>query len=76
MLEGCLEMGLSALISVVMIRKESLEDYWEVATLTTAILSLIVLIITPCYLKRIQNKYLNQVDEGMDKKESEHYELF
>ena len=69
-------MGLSALISIVMIEKESYNDYWEIFSLATAFITLVILAITPCYLKRISKEYSNQVAQGMEKKKSEHYELF
>ena len=76
LLEGCLEMGLSAMISIVMIEKESYGDYWEIFSLATAFITLFILAITPCYLKRISKEYSNQVTSGIDKKNSEHFELF
>ena len=50
-------MGLSALISVVMIEKEIYDDYWEIFSLITAFITLIILAITPCYLKCISKEY-------------------
>ena len=53
LLEGCLELGLSAMISILMIEEESWDDNWEILSILTAGLCIGVLAITPCYLKCI-----------------------
>lgn len=76
LLEGCIEIGLSALISVRMIEKETFEDFWEITCILTTFASLFILAVTPCYLKKIQREYLQHVNEGGDVEESQHHELF
>lgn len=58
LLEGCLEIGLSAMISIMMIEKETFKDFWEVCVILTAIVSLFMLITAPIYLTYISRQYL------------------
>ena len=76
LLEGCLEMGLSAAISVMMMEKETFEDFWEAICVVSAFITLIVLVLAPLYIKYLAQQYMQTIKKGKDKKESEHYELF
>lgn len=77
LLEGCLEIGLGAMISVLMVQKETFYDFWEVICILTAYISLFVLAVVPCYFMMIQRQYLKVVSvKGVEKKASEHHEFF
>lgn len=76
LLEGCLEMGLSAAISVMMMEKETFEDFWEAICVVSAFITLIVLVLAPLYIKYLAQQYMQTIKKGKDEKESEHYELF
>ena len=54
-LEGAIEIGLSAIISILMLQKESFESIWEVISICFAVLSLICLILTLGYYSRLIN---------------------
>ena len=76
LLEACLEIGLSAMISVIMMSKETFKDFWEVVAIITAFVSIVVLAVAPYYFKIIQKRFLKSVESGVDKKACEHHELF
>ena len=59
-LEGCVEIGLSALIAVKMMDKEVLEDNWEVMGLALAFISLLLLLATPFYYCILVRKFLRE----------------
>ena len=52
-LEGCIEIGLCSLISIKMIEKETFDDFWEIVCILTAFISLAILVVAPCYLRRL-----------------------
>ena len=76
LLEGAIEIGLSAMITILMLEKDSFQNPWEVVSIIFAILSIIGLILSPIYFARVINKYLDDAESADDPKESEHYNLF
>ena len=50
LLEGCLEIGVSAIISVLMIEKQSFMGFWEAVSTITAFISLALLLVAPFIL--------------------------
>lgn len=76
LLEGCLEIGLSAMISIMMIEAETFKNFWEICCILTAIVSLFMLIAAPIYLTYISRQYLASKEQGNDISESMHHNLF
>ena len=58
LLEGCIEIGLSAMITVLMMDSEYFKNGWEAVSTIFACLSLLALILAPIFLFRITKKYL------------------
>lgn len=59
-----------------MMEKETFEDFWEAVCVVSAFITLTVLILAPLYIKYLARQYMQTIEKGKDKKESEHYELF
>ena len=57
LLEGCLEIGLSAIICVKMIESKNFDSFWESLSTISAFISLILLAIVPFYFIRITKSY-------------------
>ena len=49
LLESCLEIGLSAMITVLMLDDKNFENLWEGVSTALAFVSLLVLLIVPIY---------------------------
>lgn len=60
MLEGCVEIGLSALIAIIMYEEEILEHTWETFAIIIAYLSLLLLVLTPIYYLKNVYSYLKE----------------
>lgn len=58
LLEGCIEIGLSAIITVLMLEKENFDDFWEAVSTIFAFVSLLALALAPIYFHRITRQYL------------------
>ena len=61
LLEGCIEIGLSAMICVLMMTTDNFKDVWEVVSNIFAYISLLALGLAPFYFFRITKKYLAEV---------------
>lgn len=53
LLEGCIEIGLSSMITVIMIDKDNFSSAWETVSTTFAFLSLLLLVLAPLYFIRV-----------------------
>ena len=53
MLEGCVEIGLSAMISVLMVEKETFENGWEVISWLLSVVALIGMLLAPIFTWRL-----------------------
>ena len=60
LLESCLEIGLSAIICVLMIDDETFENSWEAFSTVCAFLSLLGLLIAPIYMVKVTKTYLKE----------------
>ena len=77
LLEGCVEIGMSAMISVIMIEKETFQNGWEVIAILCAFLSLILLLLMPIFFLKIRPTFLEAVREaGGDRSASRYAPLF
>ena len=72
-LEGVIEIGLSAMITIIMLSRESVKNPWEVVSTMIAFISLIGLIACPFILVKAISKYKEEVEITKDPKESEDY---
>ena len=61
-LEGVIEIGLSAMITIMMLSSESKDNSWEIVSTMFAFTCLIGLMICPFYLMRAIHKYMEEVD--------------
>ena len=59
-LEGCVEIGLSAIISIMMMDEKVLENEWETVSTILAFISLVMLVFAPIYYLKIVNSYLKE----------------
>lgn len=69
-LEGAIEIGLSAMISILMLKEESFESFWEVVSVCCSVLSLIGLVLSLGYYARLINRYLEEAEIAGDPTES------
>ena len=58
LLEGCIEIGMSALICIIMMEEESFDHFWEAVSTLCAFVSIILLVLAPIFLLVIIVKYL------------------
>ena len=65
MLESCLEIGLSAMICIILIDEETFEANWEIVSTAFAFASLAALLIAPFILLRLTKRYLNDKELAM-----------
>ena len=63
-LEGCLEMGVSAIITIRMMSNENFEYFWEAASTVLAFIVLLILAIAPLYLVYMIAIHVNNINEG------------
>ena len=61
LLESCLEVGLSAMICIIMIDGKTFKDAWESVSTVCAFLSLLALLFAPFVLLRLTRKYLKDI---------------
>ena len=76
LLEGSVEIGLSAIISLHMLEKESFEGAWEVISIIFAGLTLCGAIVTPFIFAKLINRYLKEAEIAEDPHESPLFNLF
>ena len=77
LLESCLEIGLSAMITVLMMTKEtSFMSFSDAFSTICAFLSLLALLLAPLYFVRVTGQHLRDVEEGKERMESRHAQLF
>ena len=70
MLESCLEIGLSAMICILLIDGETFKGNWEIVSTVFAFASLAALLIAPFILFRLTKRYLE--DKKQAKIDSSH----
>lgn len=70
LLEGCLEIGLSAMITVLMMDGENFKSFWEAVSTSGAFLSLVCLFIAPFALIFVTRKYLKDFEATNDAEQS------
>ena len=75
LLEGCLEIGISAIICTLMVEKENFDYVWEAISTVSAFLSILCLVIVPFYFVFITRRYLNELKSQPGAK-SEYTNLF
>ena len=75
-LEGCLEIGNCAMISVLMMTDETYDSFWEGVSTTSAFISLVCLFIAPLVLLRFINNYLKEIRETGIAEQSKHHKMF
>lgn len=75
MLEGCVEIGLSAMISMLLTERETFQNGWEVVSWLLSIVALVVMILAPILTWRLSQEYLKHLQEGNEEK-NETDELF
>ena len=63
LLEGCNEIGLSAMITILMMDSSNFKHFWEAVSTIFAFLSLVALALAPIFFFRITKKYLVQIEE-------------
>ena len=73
LLEGCLEMGISAIITIKMMSKENFDYAWEAASTVSAFIVLLALAIAPLYLGYIIAIHVKMIKHG---KKSKHADFF
>lgn len=66
LLESCLEIGLSAIICVLMIDDSTFKDAWESVSTISAILSLVGLLIAPIIFLRLTRSFHEELKETKD----------
>ena len=76
MLEGAVEIGLSAIISLLMLQKECFDSNWEIVSFLFAIVSLVTLVICPFYYAKLIKRYLEEAKIAGDPAESDLHGLF
>ena len=76
LLEGCVEIGMSAMICIVMINGDNFDHIWEAISTVSAFVALILLLMAPCVLTCIMTKYLREVKESKDRSTSKYNDLF
>ena len=76
LLEGCIEIGLSAMICALMIQKENFYNFWELISTVLAFVSLFCLAIAPFLFFKITKKYLETVEQNGDPNSSPYVKLF
>lgn len=81
-LEGCIELGISAMISVTMCEEEIFENGWEIFSFGLACICIMALLAAPFFLNRLINRHLKEIEESPTKdrqlaaEESQYYSLF
>ena len=75
-LEGCVDIGMSALICIIMMTSENFDQIWEAVSTVFAFIALFLLFWAPFYLIWIIKKYLKEVKETKDREASSFNELF
>lgn len=68
LLEGCIEIGLSAMITVLLMESENFDYFWEAVSTICAFVSLLALSLAPFYFFRITKQYLGVKLGGQKKK--------
>ena len=76
LLETCLELGLSALITVIMYDSENYESFWEATSTSFAFVSLAALVIAPLYYQWITIKYLRESKNRKARKDHKYHSMF
>ena len=66
LLEGCIEIGLSAMITVMMMDGDNFKSFWEGVSTLSAFLSLVCLAIAPAALIFVTRKYLKDFEATKD----------
>ena len=64
LIEGCIELGLSALICVTKMTKDNFDDTWEGVSTSLSLLLCLVFVLAPVYLLYARKKYLAEVKAG------------
>ena len=62
LLEACIEIGLSCMISILSIEKDTFMNAWEVISMLLAVVSLVGLMIAPIQLRRLSLRLLAMLD--------------
>lgn len=73
LLEGCLEIGLSVMISILMAEEETFENFGEIFSFLMAVVTLFGLIFALIQVWRLSKMHLNDLEQG---EESPYAELF
>ena len=61
LLEGCLELGLGAIITIQMMSEDNFGSFWESVSTCCAFITLICLVIAPIALFRVTENYVGEV---------------
>ena len=70
LLEGCIDIGMSAIICILMLSNQNFEHLWEAVSTVFAFLFLLLLFLTPFLLFWMIKRYLRKVKESGDRKAS------
>ena len=70
LLESCLEIGLSAMICILLIDDKTFQDVWEATSTICAFLSLVLLFATPFIYYRMTRRYLKDIEAADGKIEN------
>ena len=76
LLESCLELGLSALITAIMCDRKNYESFWEATSTSFAFASLVALFIAPLYYQWITLKYLRESKNRKTRKDHKYHSMF
>ena len=64
MLEGCVEIGLSAMIAIIMVERETFQNVWEVVSFLLAIAALVGLMYAPIFMWRLSTSHMKELEAG------------
>ena len=76
LLESCLELGLSALITIIMFESKNYDSFWEAVSTSCAIPSLVALAIAPFYYQWITLKYLRETRNERTRQDHKYHDMF